>query len=97
MRYEDSAFDIECLPNLFTCITHRISDGARWTHIITPWLNQGREFNYFLDQIKHNNGRKVGYNNLAYDYPMIHLTMSLNGIVNNQILYAKSMSIINSD
>jgi len=96
-RYEDYAFDIECLPHLFTCITHRISDGARWTHIITSWLNQGREFNYFLNQIKHNNGRQVGYNNLAYDYPMIHLIMSLNGIVNNQILYAKSMSIINSD
>lgn len=96
-KYEDYAFDIECLPNLFTCITHRISDGARWTHIITPWLNQGREFNYFLNQIKHNNGRQVGYNNLAYDYPIIHLIMSLNGIVNNQILYAKSMSIINSD
>ena len=50
-----------------------------------------------MDTIKHNNGRQVGYNNLAYDYPMIHLIMSLNGIMNNQILYAKSISIINSD
>lgn len=97
MKFTDYGFDIECLPNTFTIIITRIDDGASWTFVINDSINQGSELNILLNQIKMSNGRMVGYNNLGYDYPMIHLIMQYNGKVNNVILYNKSQSIINSD
>ena len=97
MKYTDYGYDIECLPNLFTIVITRIEDGDSWTFVISPWLNQGKELNVLLNQIMLSNGRMVGYNNLGYDYPMVHLIMDYSGSVNNQILYNKSKSIIDAD
>ena len=97
MKYTDYGFDIECLPNVFTIIITRIEDGAKWTFVISQWVNEGKELNILLNQIAMSNGRMVGYNNLGYDYPMIHLIMQYNGNVNNVILYNKSRSIIDAD
>lgn len=96
-QYTDYAFDIECLPNFFSLIATRIEDDAKWKFIITPWLNQGRELNLFLHQLRDSGGRMVGFNNLGYDYPMVHMVMSYNGIIDNTTLYSKSSAIINSD
>lgn len=93
----DYAFDLECLPNFFSLIATRIEDDAKWKFIITPWLNQGRELNLFLHQLRDSGGRMVGFNNLGYDYPMVHMIMSYNGIIDNTTLYSKSSAIINSD
>lgn len=97
MNYTDYGYDIECLPNLFTIIIKRIDDGARWKFVISPWLNEGAELNVLLNQIRMSCGRMVGYNNLGYDYPMVHMIMGYNGVVNNQILYNKSRAIIDAD
>jgi hypothetical protein len=97
MKHTDYVFDIECLPNVFTLICTRVDDDAKWKFVITPWLNQGKELNVFLNQLKMSNGRMVGYNNLGYDYPMIHLVMLYSGNINNAILYNKSKAIISAD
>ena len=97
MKFTDYGFDIECLPNFFSVIITRREDGAKWKYIIAPWLNQGVDLNILLNQMKLSYGRMVGFNNLAYDYPMIHLIMQYNGNVNNAILYNKSQAIINAD
>ena len=96
-QYTDYAFDLECLPNFFSLIATRIEDDTKWKFIITPWLNQGRELNLFLHQLRDSGGRMVGFNNLGYDYPMVHMIMSYNGIIDNTTLYSKSSAIINSD
>jgi len=93
----DYCFDIECLSNLFTIRFTRVTDGAKWKFIITPWLNQGRELNMFLHQVRNSDGRLVGFNNLGYDYPMVHMIMELNGIIDNATLYSKSTQIINAE
>ena len=51
----------------------------------------------FLTHLRNSNGRMVGFNNLAYDYPMVHMIMSYSGMVTNEMLYSKSQSIINAD
>ncbi len=96
-KYTDYAFDLECLPNFFSLIATRITDDAKWKFIITPWLNQGRELNLFLHQLRDSGGRMVGFNNLGYDYPMVHMIMSYNGVIDNTTLYSKSSAIINAD
>lgn len=93
----DYAYDIECMSNFFSIIVTRIEDNASWCYVITPWLNRGRELNVFLHQLRDSGARMVGYNNVHYDYPVIHFLMEHNGLVNNAMLYQKSMTIINSD
>ena len=96
-KYTDYGYDIECLPNFFSIIITRITDRSSWRFIITPWCNQGKELNMFLTHLRNSNGRMVGFNNLAYDYPMVHMIMSYSGMVSNEMLYSKSQSIINAD
>lgn len=96
-KHTDYGYDIECLPNFFSIIITRVTDRSSWQFIITPWCNQGKELNMFLTHLRNSNGRMVGFNNLAYDYPMVHMIMSYSGMVTNEILYSKSQSIINAD
>ena len=96
-KYTDYGYDIECLPNFFSIIITRVADRSSWRFIITPWCNQGKELNMFLTHLRNSNGRMVGFNNLAYDYPMVHMIMSYSGMVTNEMLYSKSQSIINAD
>lgn len=96
-KYTDYGYDIECLPNFFSIIITRITDRSSWRFVITPWCNQGKELNMFLTHLRNSNGRMVGFNNLAYDYPMVHMIMSYSGMVSNEMLYSKSQSIINAD
>lgn len=51
----------------------------------------------FLMHLRNSNGRMVDFNNLTYDYPMVHMIMSYSGMVTNEMLYSKSQSIINAD
>lgn len=94
---EDYPYDLECLPNFFSAIFHRVSDNARWRFVIAPWRDQSKELNHFLWSVTHSQGRGVGYNNEKYDYPMLHFIMEHNGMVDNAMLYAKSQAIINAD
>ena len=87
-------FDIECYPNFFSLRATRDTDGGKWCFEISEWVNQGKELNLFLWAIAQSGGRMVGYNNLTYDYPMVHLIMDYNGVINNAILYQKSQAII---
>ena len=96
-KYTDYGYDIETLPNFFSIIITRVTDRSSWRFIITPWCNQGKELNMFLNHLRTSNGRMVGFNNLAYDYPMVHMIMSYSGMVTNEMLYSKSQSIINAD
>lgn len=97
MQIYNYCYDIECLPNFFSVRFTRDEDDAKWCFEISEWVNQGQELYFFLTQMQMSHGRMVGYNNEAYDYPMIHLIMQYKGVINNAILYNKSQAIINSD
>lgn len=88
-------YDIETLPNFFSLRATRKEDGAKWCFEISDWVNQGQALFAFLVQIQMSGGRMRGYNNLGYDYPMIHMIMQYSGSVNNAILYNKSRAIFN--
>lgn len=97
MTATNYVFDIECLPNIFTIRFTRWEDKAKWCFEISDWTNQGQALFIFLMQVKNSGGRMVGYNNEFYDYPMVHLIMDYQGIVNNAVLYNKSQAIINAE
>ena len=90
----DYEYDIETYPNIFTCgITH-IATGMRWSFEISDRMNQIDEFVHFIHQLRAVNARMVGYNNVGFDYPVIHHIV-LNPWVTHVEIYNKAMSIIN--
>lgn len=89
-------FDIECLPNVFTCVTTHLASGTQWVHEISDRTNQGNEFTTFLNQLKECGATQIGYNNIHYDYPIIHFIMT-NPWVTYREIYQKSKAIIESN
>jgi hypothetical protein len=89
-------YDIETLHNLFTIVIIRESDSATWKFEISQWMNQGIELYQLLMQIKMSKGRMRGYNNLGYDYPILHMLIEYQGIVNNALLKNKNDAIFAS-
>lgn len=90
-------YDIEVYPNVFTVTIIRPSDVAIWRFRICPMVNQGVEFFTFLTQVRESDGRMVGFNNIGYDYPVIHRLIQQGGHVYAADIYEKSSEIINSD
>lgn len=90
-------YDWENFAN-FSCVTFiREEDDAMWVFEISPWLNQGRELNLFLNQVRMSGGRMVGFNNVGYDYPVTHTLMQYQGVVTPEILYNRGQGIIRAE
>lgn len=94
----DVICDIEVYPNIF-CIglQHHVT-GIRWYFEISPTRNDIQMFCKFLSVLSTHECRMVGFNNVGYDYPMIHMIFknSQTGIGCKEI-YNKSVSIIRSN
>lgn len=66
---ELEVYDLECLSNLFT-YTGYISKTNQWFQfVICPWKNNSEEL---YNHLTRGNFCHCGFNNLAYDYPLLH-------------------------
>jgi hypothetical protein len=85
-------YDCECYPNIFTfsAIAH---NGKTKTFEISERQNELREFVEFLGQVK--SMHMIGYNSIAYDYPLIHFIREATNC-NNATIYAKSQELISA-
>ena len=68
----DYIYDIECYPNVFTLATSS-SDGK----VVRVWevsdrMNQTQEILSYLRHLAKKKLRQVGFNNLGFDYPVLH-------------------------
>ena len=91
----DYAYDIETYPNIFTCRFVHIATDTRWRFEISDRINQIEEFVSFVTSLKNCGGRGVGYNNVGFDYPVIHFIMN-NQWVSHVEIYDRAMAIIKS-
>ncbi len=91
----DYVFDIETYPNVFTLAVEHADAPLRWMFEISDWRNDSREIVAFLQFLKENDARMVGFNNLGFDYPVLH-TMIRMGTSTAGTLYEKAMAIIGS-
>lgn len=71
----DYIFDIETYPNVFTLATSS-SDGK----VVRVWevsdrMNQTQEILSYLRHLAKKKWRQVGFNNLGFDYPVLHVIM----------------------
>ncbi|AUR81370.1 coil containing protein [Vibrio phage 1.072.O._10N.286.48.A12] len=88
------SYDIETYLNCFTCRFKRDSDGAEWKFEISEWKDEGFDLFIFISQVNTCGAAMVGYNNVKFDYPVIHLLMEHKGAVNYRRLYQKGQVII---
>jgi len=83
-------YDIETFPNIFTCVIENFQTGAEHVFEWSERRNDMVELMNFIEAIGKIQGSMVGFNNLCFDYPMIHAIwsnprMSLPDFYNNWV------------
>lgn len=69
---KDVIYDIETYPNVYTFTYYSVSTGELETFEISNFRNDTEQFLAYLRNVKCNKLRLVGFNNLGFDYPVIH-------------------------
>lgn len=88
----DYVYDIESYPNVFL-ITLKTDDNW-WTFEISDRKDDIDQIIQIMRVLSIRDDRMVGFNNIGYDYPVLHFT--INNRPTPQQIYEKSISIINS-
>lgn len=91
----DYVYDIETFPNVFIVCIKQVNTPFKWQYQISPWKDDSKAIIDFFRQCAHNHNRMVGFNNLGFDYPVIHTLLRMGGS-DAATLYSKAMSIITS-
>jgi hypothetical protein len=91
----DYVYDIETYPNVFTLAVEHAEAPLCWSFEISDWRNDSRDIVAFLRYLKDTNARMVGFNNLGFDYPVLHTLIRM-GRSDAATLYQKAQAIINS-
>lgn len=91
----DYVYDIEAYPNVFTCTVEHADAPIRWYFEISDWRNDSRDLIDFLQHLAQHGCRMVGFNNVGFDYPVIHTLVRM-GHANAKTLYDKVQAIIGS-
>lgn len=89
----DFVYDIETYPNCFTLAAEHADYPLKWCFEISDFRDDSRELVEWLYWVKSINGRLVGFNNVGFDYPVLHLLVQM-GKATARILYDKAISII---
>lgn len=71
----DYSYDIETFPNTFTAVFIHIASDTRWRFEISDRVNQIAAMLEFLQALRHNKVRMVGYNNIGFDWPVLQKIM----------------------
>ena len=92
-------YDLECLSNLFTYTGYRSKTNTWYQYVICPWRNDAKElYEHLTEEVF----IQCGFNNLAYDYPLLHHFLRhwekdyeySDGLKLSQALYAKSQYLV---
>lgn len=91
----DIIMDIETYPNVFTLRSKHVVTGQKWVFEISFRRNDAHLLRLWMNVLRDQGCRMVGFNSIYFDYPVIHY---INGyeFVTVEDIYAKAMSIINA-
>jgi len=93
----DIIYDIETYPNFFCIGLKHIETGKKWYFEISHRRNDIQSFVKCLSILSEQDCRMVGFNNIGFDYPVIHfIYKNANVGIGAKEIYEKAMSIINS-
>jgi len=91
----DFVYDCETYPNVFTLAVEHAQAPLHWLFEISDLRNDSREIVAFLQYLKQTNSRMVGFNNLGFDYPILHTLIRM-GYSDAKTLYDKAQAIFDS-
>lgn len=99
IRKDDWVYDVEVLKNVFTLTALSIKTGEIVRFEISPRRNNFKKFKAWMNMLSLKECRMFGFNNLHYDYPIIHYLLTVLGDDTNgkritKNLYNKSQAII---
>jgi (2Fe-2S) ferredoxin len=96
----DWIYDLETYPNIFTFLAKHPLSGQYVFFEISDRKNQTLELYEFLSALQYNKSRMIGYNNIGFDYPIIHHFMYW-GMLDPQqsldLIYSKVEKIVSTD
>lgn len=80
MKPTDIIYDEECYPNIWTLLASPCDSDEHYLFEISPRTNDIHRLLQFIEWCKFYNHRMVGFNNLEYDYPMLHYLLTVSNI-----------------
>lgn len=93
-------YDLETFRNMFSAVIVHASTGTRWIFEISPRVNQAADFYTFLRTLEYHGCHMVGFNNVSFDYPVLHEFLDLyeSGRFAGPLqMYQKAQQIIEGD
>ena len=91
----DYIYDLETYPNVFTMAVEHADAPLKWMFEISDWRNDSKQIVEFVRWLADSNARMVGFNNIGFDYPILHQLMQM-GQSDAKTLYLKAQAIIAS-
>ena len=88
----DHMYDCEVYPNFFSCTSINVDTGECYVFEISTRKDHSDQFSSYLHTLTNAGDRMVGFNNIGFDYPIIH--EMLNNGMNYQVAYNKCQQII---
>jgi hypothetical protein len=93
----DVRYDIETFPNAFTVWFLHPLTRRRWYFEISFRRNDTQSLCRFMEVLAEQQCRMVGYNNIGFDYPVMHfIYKNRDACITVTDIYDKAMSIINA-
>lgn len=88
----DLVFDIETYSNIFSAVFLHVESGREWVFEVSDRVNQSTELHDFLRLAQRTGMRLVGFNNVGFDYPVIH--DFINVYAAQSVVYAHQMHAV---
>lgn len=93
----DWVYDLETYPNVFTASFKHPNSGTRAFFEISERRNDLQDLAWFLSTLRESGCRMVGFNNIGFDYPIIHFLIEYASKgIGVEHLYQKAQSIIDT-
>ncbi len=86
-------YDIETYPQCFTLAARCVDAPFTWLFEISDYVDDTVALIQWVDWLRHNDGLMIGFNNVGFDYPVLHELLRT-GRGNPHMLYTKAMEII---
>lgn len=93
MLPDDYIYDTENYPNCFLFGATHKATGTKYVFEISFRRDDRAALFAWCEYLRENNGRAVGYNNIGYDYPVLHAILNNIEFINNAEIHTKSNSI----
>jgi len=96
LPFNSYIYDIETYCNIFTCAVYHPCTDTKWMFEVSTRKNEALKLIQFLYQLKNASARMIGFNNVNFDYPVLHYIVDTGSLITVDVIYNKAMSIINS-